>query len=243
MLQEDYSFSKTTFPYRSLQHVTLSIQCNNSLLSIPFFRLFLHYSSKYLPTISSTSTSISSISTSIEISKNGMKVVRGNASKGFEFDQISAKLDDFNELHDENLASIMRKEKAHGFHRISLFFFLTVTTNFICIYPQHSAMPLKIKRLAPEPERFMWALNMAQSRQICFKMRWSEPLSMCNLTKLVDLQLVNNGLLSFLLSSLWNCSMLRTLSLANNQLIGTLPNSLYDLAKLATFDVHNNSLK
>ncbi|KVH89407.1 Rubisco LS methyltransferase, substrate-binding domain-containing protein [Cynara cardunculus var. scolymus] len=36
---------------------------------------------------------------------------------------------------------------------------------------EHSAMPLKVKRLAREPERFMWALSMAQSRQIGFKIR------------------------------------------------------------------------
>ncbi|XP_024993226.1 protein PLASTID TRANSCRIPTIONALLY ACTIVE 14 isoform X1 [Cynara cardunculus var. scolymus] len=65
--------------------------------------------------------------------------------------------DDLNELQDENLASIMRKEKARGLEFWE--------KNW------HSAMPLKVKRLAREPERFMWALSMAQSRQIGFKIR------------------------------------------------------------------------
>lgn len=33
-------------------------------------------------------------------------------------------------------------------------------------HSQHSAVPLKIKRLAQEPERFLWALSVAQSRCI-----------------------------------------------------------------------------
>lgn len=36
---------------------------------------------------------------------------------------------------------------------------------------QHSAAPLKIKRLAHDPERFIWALSMAQSRSIQMKIR------------------------------------------------------------------------
>ncbi|KAI3923227.1 hypothetical protein MKW92_042892, partial [Papaver armeniacum] len=35
----------------------------------------------------------------------------------------------------------------------------------------HSAVPLKIKRLARDPERFMWALSIAQSRCIKMQMR------------------------------------------------------------------------
>ncbi|KAH7654590.1 [Ribulose-bisphosphate carboxylase]-lysine N-methyltransferase protein [Dioscorea alata] len=35
----------------------------------------------------------------------------------------------------------------------------------------HSAAPLKIKRLARDPERFIWALSMAQSRSIQMKIR------------------------------------------------------------------------
>ncbi|CAK9141726.1 unnamed protein product [Ilex paraguariensis] len=35
----------------------------------------------------------------------------------------------------------------------------------------HSAVPLKIKRLACEPERFIWAVSMAQSRCSNLQMR------------------------------------------------------------------------
>lgn len=32
-------------------------------------------------------------------------------------------------------------------------------------------MPLKVKRLARDPERFMWAVSMAQTRHINFRIR------------------------------------------------------------------------
>lgn len=37
--------------------------------------------------------------------------------------------------------------------------------------PQHSAVPLKIKRLARDPERFIWAVAIAQSRCINLQMK------------------------------------------------------------------------
>ena len=36
---------------------------------------------------------------------------------------------------------------------------------------QHSGVPLKIKRLACDPNRFIWAVSVAQSRCINMKMR------------------------------------------------------------------------
>lgn len=36
---------------------------------------------------------------------------------------------------------------------------------------QHSGVPLKIKRLARDSERFIWALSMAQTRCIGMQMR------------------------------------------------------------------------
>lgn len=54
---------------------------------------------------------------------------------------------------------------------------LTLTFNWLCIcwmcanLNQHSGVPLKIKRLARDPERFIWALSMAQSRCIGMQMR------------------------------------------------------------------------
>ncbi len=36
---------------------------------------------------------------------------------------------------------------------------------------QHSGVPLKLKRLAREPERFIWAVSIAQSRRINIQMR------------------------------------------------------------------------
>ncbi|KAG9131660.1 hypothetical protein Leryth_009403 [Lithospermum erythrorhizon] len=58
--------------------------------------------------------------------------------------------EELSELQDEKLASIMRQQQ----HRAWEFW----EKNW------HSAVPLKIKRLAPEPERFIWALSMAQTR-------------------------------------------------------------------------------
>ncbi|KAK9055967.1 hypothetical protein SSX86_027054 [Deinandra increscens subsp. villosa] len=64
---------------------------------------------------------------------------------------------DLKELHDENLASTMRKEKARALEFWE--------KNW------HSAMPLKVKRLARDPERFIWAVSMAQTRHINFQIR------------------------------------------------------------------------
>ncbi|CAI9292910.1 unnamed protein product [Lactuca saligna] len=65
--------------------------------------------------------------------------------------------DDLMELHDENLASTMRKERS----RVLDFW----------IKNWHSNMPLKVKRLARDPERFVWAVSMAQTRHINFRIR------------------------------------------------------------------------
>ncbi|KAG8657485.1 protein PLASTID TRANSCRIPTIONALLY ACTIVE 14 isoform X1 [Manihot esculenta] len=61
------------------------------------------------------------------------------------------------ELQDENLASNMRKQQ----HRALEFW----EKNW------HSGAPLKIRRLAHDPERFIWAVSMAQSRCINMQMR------------------------------------------------------------------------
>ncbi|KAL7089773.1 hypothetical protein ACP275_13G203300 [Erythranthe tilingii] len=60
--------------------------------------------------------------------------------------------EDLLELQDKELASTLREQQ-----RRALEFW---EKNW------HSAVPLKVKRLAPEPERFMWALSIAQSRCI-----------------------------------------------------------------------------
>lgn len=39
------------------------------------------------------------------------------------------------------------------------------------IHFQHSGVPLKIRRLAPDSERFIWAVGMAQSRCINLQVR------------------------------------------------------------------------
>ncbi|KAK9064316.1 hypothetical protein SSX86_015696 [Deinandra increscens subsp. villosa] len=65
--------------------------------------------------------------------------------------------DDLKELHDENLASTMRSEKARALEFWE--------KNW------HSAMPLKVKRLARDPQRFIWAVSMAQTRHINFRIR------------------------------------------------------------------------
>jgi len=36
---------------------------------------------------------------------------------------------------------------------------------------QHSAAPLKIKRLARDPDRFLWALSIVQSRSVNMQIR------------------------------------------------------------------------
>ncbi|KAI3982942.1 hypothetical protein MKX01_010425 [Papaver californicum] len=65
--------------------------------------------------------------------------------------------EDLLELQDEDLASTMRdqQERALEFWERNW----------------HSAVPLKIKRVARDPERFMWALSIAQSRCIKMQMR------------------------------------------------------------------------
>ncbi|KAI3922819.1 hypothetical protein MKW98_006950 [Papaver atlanticum] len=65
--------------------------------------------------------------------------------------------EDLLELQDKDLASTMRdqQERALEFWERNW----------------HSAVPLKIKRLARDPERFMWALSIAQSRCIKMQMR------------------------------------------------------------------------
>ncbi|XP_052191142.1 protein PLASTID TRANSCRIPTIONALLY ACTIVE 14 isoform X2 [Diospyros lotus] len=65
--------------------------------------------------------------------------------------------EDLLELQDQNLASTMR----HQQHRASEFW----EKNW------HTAVPLKIKRLAHERERFLWAVSMAQTRCINLQTR------------------------------------------------------------------------
>ncbi|KAM7505698.1 hypothetical protein LguiB_004602 [Lonicera macranthoides] len=61
------------------------------------------------------------------------------------------------ELQDKNLAAAVREQQ----HRAMAFW----EKNW------HSDVPLKIKRLAREPERFIWAVSMAQSRSINMQIR------------------------------------------------------------------------
>ncbi|CAM8911525.1 unnamed protein product [Rhodiola kirilowii] len=70
---------------------------------------------------------------------------------------LLASQDDLSELQDQNLASTMREQ-----HRRALEFW---ERNW------HSAVPLKIKWLARDPERFIWAVAIAQSRCINMQMR------------------------------------------------------------------------
>lgn len=65
--------------------------------------------------------------------------------------------EDLLELQDQNLASTMRKQQLRALEFWE--------KNW------HSAVPLKIKRLAREPERFIWAVSMAQSRCINLQTR------------------------------------------------------------------------
>ncbi|KAK4360847.1 hypothetical protein RND71_019799 [Anisodus tanguticus] len=65
--------------------------------------------------------------------------------------------EDLLELQDEKLASTMREQQ----HRALEFW----EKNW------HSAVPLKIKRLALDPERFIWAMSIAQSRCINLQTR------------------------------------------------------------------------
>ncbi|KAI8022530.1 Protein PLASTID TRANSCRIPTIONALLY ACTIVE 14, partial [Camellia lanceoleosa] len=61
---------------------------------------------------------------------------------------------------------------------VSLFFktnllqtYLSMINLSVYLVLYHSAVPLKIKRLAHEPERFIWAVSMAQSRCINLQTR------------------------------------------------------------------------
>ncbi|KAH7544877.1 hypothetical protein FEM48_Zijuj01G0032500 [Ziziphus jujuba var. spinosa] len=65
--------------------------------------------------------------------------------------------EDLLELQDPNLTSTMREQQERA-----LKFW---EKNW------HSGVPLKIKRLARDPERFMWAVSIAQSRCISMQMR------------------------------------------------------------------------
>ncbi|XP_038689067.1 protein PLASTID TRANSCRIPTIONALLY ACTIVE 14-like isoform X1 [Tripterygium wilfordii] len=65
--------------------------------------------------------------------------------------------EDLLELQDPNLASTMRKQQ---FRALEFW-----EKNW------HDGVPLKIKRLACDPERFIWAVSMAQSRCINMQMR------------------------------------------------------------------------
>ncbi|KAI5595458.1 hypothetical protein BDE02_03G140000 [Populus trichocarpa] len=65
--------------------------------------------------------------------------------------------EDLLELQDENLASTMRKQQLRALEFWE--------KNW------HSGAPLKIKRLARDPEKFIWAVSMAQSRCINMQIR------------------------------------------------------------------------
>ncbi|GLT64765.1 hypothetical protein SLA2020_372360 [Shorea laevis] len=65
--------------------------------------------------------------------------------------------EDLLELQDAKLASAMREQQ----HRALEFW----EKNW------HSGVPLKIKRLAPDPERFIWAVGIAQSRCMSMQLR------------------------------------------------------------------------
>ncbi|XP_057971507.1 protein PLASTID TRANSCRIPTIONALLY ACTIVE 14 isoform X1 [Malania oleifera] len=65
--------------------------------------------------------------------------------------------EDLLELQDQNLASTMREQRQRALEFWQ--------KNW------HSAAPLKIKRLARDPERFIWAMSMAQSRCINMQIR------------------------------------------------------------------------
>ncbi|XP_077220748.1 plastid transcriptionally active 14 isoform X2 [Tasmannia lanceolata] len=70
---------------------------------------------------------------------------------------LLATKEDLLELQDENLALNMTKQQQRAFEFWE--------KNW------HSAVPLKIKRLARDPERFIWAVSIAQSRCLSMKMR------------------------------------------------------------------------
>ncbi|KAL5202009.1 hypothetical protein ABZP36_012961 [Zizania latifolia] len=70
---------------------------------------------------------------------------------------LLAPKEDLMELEDQDLATKMLKnqQRAIGFWQKQW----------------HKAIPLKLKRLAPDHERFLWALSIVQSRSINFKLR------------------------------------------------------------------------
>ncbi|KAL8170209.1 hypothetical protein V2J09_022013 [Rumex salicifolius] len=70
---------------------------------------------------------------------------------------LLAKKEDLVELQDQKLASSMQEQQLRVFEFWE--------KNW------HSAAPLKIKRLASEPERFFWAVSIAQSRCINLQIR------------------------------------------------------------------------
>lgn len=70
---------------------------------------------------------------------------------------LLASEEDLLELQDENLASTMREQQQRALD------FWNVNW--------HSSVPLKVKRLASDPERFIWAVSMAQSRSISMQLR------------------------------------------------------------------------
>ncbi|BFG15751.1 hypothetical protein CerSpe_020250 [Prunus speciosa] len=70
---------------------------------------------------------------------------------------LLASEEELSELQNPNLASTMREQQRRAFEFWE--------KNW------HSGVPLKIKRLARDPERFIWALSMAQSRCIGMQMR------------------------------------------------------------------------
>ncbi|XP_028758618.1 protein PLASTID TRANSCRIPTIONALLY ACTIVE 14 isoform X2 [Neltuma alba] len=70
---------------------------------------------------------------------------------------LLAKEEELLELQDSNLASTIRNQQRHALEFWE--------KNW------HNSVPLKIKRLARDPQRFMWAVGIAQSRCINMQMR------------------------------------------------------------------------
>ncbi|GFS44790.1 plastid transcriptionally active 14 [Actinidia rufa] len=102
--------------------------------------------------------------------------------------------EDLLELQDQDLASTMREQQYRALQfweknwvwalylssfcleqsllLLQVLLFYPVAQNFSTLpLGQHSGVPLKIKRLAREPERFIWAVSMAQSRCIDMQTR------------------------------------------------------------------------
>lgn len=93
------------------------------------------------------------------------------------------------ELQDPKLASTMRDQQRRAsefweknwvlsnfcmlFHTLLLWSIVPsfLTHAYLLNHIQHSGVPLKIKRLARDPNRFIWALSIAQSRCINMQMR------------------------------------------------------------------------